>query len=163
MRILPKLSPRKIRTMYDDGEVFLQELELLLAKEAEYHHFVVVPFLLRERRTPDHHHISIIDLKDCSTKLIKSGVGRKAVKLLLTFEDKHYPDGAYKVFLVNAPKGFSNAWRMIKRFLSKSITSKVYVLKNDLRPLLECVNLSELPGFIGGTSGYKLGEYPVRV
>jgi len=149
--------------MYNDGEVFLQELEILLAKEAEFHHFMAVPFLLREKRTPDHHHISIIDLKECSTKLIKSGVGRKVVKLLLTFEDKHYPDGAYKVFLVNAPKSFSNIWRMIKRFLSKSITSKVYILENDLRLLLECIDLSELPGCIGGTSGYKLGEYPVRM
>merc|ERR1719419_999815 len=107
------------------GKFFLKELELLQAKESEWHHFVTVPELLRQKMTPDHYHISIIDLEGCSTKLIKSSLGRKTVKAMLSFDDRHYPDGAVKVFLINVPKTFSNVWTMIKRFLSKSVTSKI--------------------------------------
>jgi len=160
MRILSILSPKEIKSIYDDGQVFLKELELLQAKESEWHHFVTVPELLRQKMTPDHYHISIIDLKGCSTKLLKSGLGRKTVKAMLSFDDKHYPDGACKVFLINAPKAFSNVWNMIKRFLSKSVTSKIVVLKSNLEPLFDLVDKSELPGCIGGTSQFKLGEHP---
>lgn len=160
MRILSILSPKEIKSIYDDGQVFLKELELLQAKESEWHHFVTVPELLRQKKTPDHYHISIIDLKGCSTKLLKSGLGRKTVKAMLSFDDKHYPDGACKVFLINAPKAFSNVWNMIKRILSKSVTSKIVVLKSNLEPLFELVDKSELPECIGGTSQFKLGEHP---
>jgi len=160
MRILSILSPKEIKGIYDDGKFFLQELELLQAKESEHHHFVAVPEMLRQKKTPDHYHISIIDLKGCSTKLLKTGLGRKTVKAMLSFDDKHYPDGACKVFLINSPKAFSNVWNMIKRILSKSITSKIIVLKDNLEPLFEFVDKSELPGCIGGNSPFKLGEHP---
>jgi len=160
MRILSTLIPKKIKEVYDDGDVFSRELELLQAKESEHHHFVVVPFLMKENKAADHHHISIIDLDGFSSKILKSGLGRKIVKAVLSFYDKHYPDGACKVFLVNAPKAFSKAWNMFKRVLSKSLTSKIIVIRNDLRPLFECIDQSELPECIGGTSPYKLGDYP---
>merc|ERR550534_1970012 len=142
------------------GKFFLKELELLQAKESEWHHFITVPELLRQKKTPDHYHISIIDLKGCSTKLLKSGLGRKTVKAMLSFDDKHYPDGASKVFLINAPKAFSNVWNIIKRILSKSITSKIVVLRDNLGQLFDFVDQSELPQCIGGTSSIKLGEHP---
>lgn len=162
MRILSLLSPKEIQSVYQDNKVFLNELDLLQAKESEHHHFAVVPEMLRQKKTPDHYHISIIDLDGCSTKLLKSGLGRKTVKAMLSFDDKHYPNGAFRVFLINVPKAFSNVWSLIKRFLSKSVTSKIVVLKKDvgLGPLFEFVDQSELPKCIGGTSPFKLGEHP---
>jgi len=160
VRILSILSPKEIQSVYNDGKVFLKELELLQAKESEHHHFVAVPELLRQKNAPDHYHITVIDLKGCSTKLLKSGLGRKTVKAMLSFDDKHYPDGACKVFLINAPKAFSNVWNIIKRILSKSVTSKIVVLKDNLGPLFDFVDKSQLPKCIGGTSPFKHGEHP---
>merc|ERR1712060_263172 len=159
-RILDTLWPERIGEMYSDNRVFLHELELLQAKESEHHHFVVVPELMRQKKIPDHRHISIIDLIGVSPKLIKSNLGRTAVKMMIKFEDNHYPDSSHKVFLINAPKAFGNFWSMIKRILSKSVTSKIAVFGNDISPLFEVINKAELPSCIGGTSPFKLGDHP---
>lgn len=160
MQILSELSPKRIRGIYSEDRIFLQELEVLQGKENEHHHFVVIPELIRQKKIPDHYHISIIDLQGVSTKLSKSSLGRNTVKLMLKFDDKHYPDSAIKVFLVNVPNAFGKVWSMIKLVLSKSVTSRIAVITNDLRPLFEVVDQSQLPSCIGGTSPYKLGDHP---
>ncbi|XP_052118309.1 phosphatidylinositol/phosphatidylcholine transfer protein SFH11 isoform X2 [Arachis duranensis] len=74
-------------------------------------------------------------------------------------DSSYYPEFAtsmalqtlHKLFIINAGSGFKMLWKAVKTFLDVRTVAKVQVLgSNYLSVLLEAIDISNLPSFLGG-------------
>ncbi|XP_019087986.1 PREDICTED: LOW QUALITY PROTEIN: phosphatidylinositol/phosphatidylcholine transfer protein SFH11-like [Camelina sativa] len=66
-------------------------------------------------------------------------------------DSNYYPETLHRLFVVNASSGFRMLWLALKTFLDPRTLAKVQVLgPNYLGELLEAVDPSNLPTFLGG-------------
>ncbi|KAJ5513957.1 Cellular retinaldehyde binding/alpha-tocopherol transport [Penicillium fimorum] len=93
---------------------------------------------------------SIMDLKGVGITSLPSVYGY--VKQASNISQNYYPERLGKLYLINAPWGFSGAFNAIKKFLDPVTVSKIHVLASGYQSeLLSQVPAENLPVEFGGS------------
>ncbi|EHY58592.1 cytosolic factor, phosphatidylinositol/phosphatidylcholine transfer protein [Exophiala dermatitidis] len=93
---------------------------------------------------------TIMDMKGVGVSKIPSVYGY--LKSVSAISQDYYPERLGKLYIINAPWGFSSVFSFIKGFLDPITVAKIHVLGSNYLPeLLKQVPAENLPKSLGGT------------
>jgi hypothetical protein len=147
------------------GGIDLNAMYKITSSERMLQNLAVEYEKLADPRLPACSRKSGVLLETCCTIMDLKGVGISKVpsvysyvKLASAMSQNYYPERLGKLYLVNAPWGFSTVFSVVKGWLDPITVEKIHVLGSGYqKELLAQVPAENLPKILGGTCNCKGG------